>query len=83
MKSLGGKEFDGMADPEKTVDWLMEMEDVFEYMYATPEEKVQYAVFLLKGYAKSWWFSVSRISGQRVEFTWDQFLAAFKTEFLP
>ncbi|CAN1216050.1 hypothetical protein LINPERPRIM_LOCUS485, partial [Linum perenne] len=39
MKSLGGKEFDGMTDLEKTVDWLMEMEDVFEYMYATPEEK--------------------------------------------
>ncbi|CAL1400329.1 unnamed protein product [Linum trigynum] len=83
MKSLGGRDFKGDVSPDAVVEWLREMEDVFEYLYATPEEKVQYVVFLLKGYARSWWSSVSRVNGERVQFTWEEFLKAFKTEFLP
>ncbi|CAL1369325.1 unnamed protein product [Linum trigynum] len=83
MKSLGGRDFKGDVIPDAVVEWLREMEDVFEYLCATPEEKVQYVVFLLKGYARSWWSSVSRVNGERVQFTWEEFLKAFKTEFLP
>ncbi|CAL1412510.1 unnamed protein product [Linum trigynum] len=83
MKSLGGRDFKGDVSPDAVVELLREMEDVFEYLYATPEEKVQYVVFLLKGYARSWWSSVSRVNGERVQFTWEEFLKAFKTEFLP
>ncbi|CAL1405928.1 unnamed protein product [Linum trigynum] len=83
MKSLGGRDFKGDVSQDAVVEWLREMEDVFEYLYATPEEKVQYVVFLLKGWARSWWSSVSRVNGEQVQFTWEEFLKAFKTEFLP
>ena len=55
LRKLGATPFTGTLDPAEAESWLESIERVFELMYCTPEEKYDYAVFLLQGDAYSWW----------------------------
>ncbi|XP_071742225.1 uncharacterized protein [Rutidosis leptorrhynchoides] len=90
-------EFSGSTDPTETLNWLREMEQVFEACQCEPELRVTYASRMLKGRAMVWWDSlISSIPNEQISMiTWEQFygkvceqycnpfdLNRIKTEFL-
>ena len=40
---------------KKKIDWLLDLEDLFDYMNTSNERKVTLALYKLSGYALSWW----------------------------
>lgn len=50
--------FTGEEQPEEVLDWLDEVERVFEYLDLPDNKKVKAVVVKLKGYASSWWQQV-------------------------
>lgn len=50
--------FTGEEQPEEVLDWLDEVERVFEYLDLPDNKKVNAVVVKLKGYASSWWKQV-------------------------
>ena len=58
LRKLGATPFCGTLDPAEAESWLESTERVFDLMYCTPEERFDYAVFLLQGDAYSWWKTV-------------------------
>ena len=54
MKGCGGKEFDGEStDQQVAVDWIRDMNAVFDQLEATSDERLRYCVFLLRGHART------------------------------
>ncbi|CAN1240385.1 hypothetical protein LINGRAPRIM_LOCUS2720, partial [Linum grandiflorum] len=50
MKGLGGKEFVGEStDPQVAADWMGDMKLLFDHLEATPDERLRYSAFLLRG----------------------------------
>ena len=58
LRKLGATPFSGTLDPAKAESWLESTERVFDLMQCTPEERFDYAVFLLQGDAYSWWKTI-------------------------
>ena len=44
----GAEDFKGTTNPLEAEHWLQGIERIFEMMYYTPEEKLDYAVSLLQ-----------------------------------
>ena len=59
LRKLGATPFCGTLDPAEAEAWLESTEWIFNLMYYTPEEKFDYAVFLLQGDAYNWWKTIS------------------------
>ena len=53
LRKLGVTPFCGTLDPAEAEAWLESTEWVFNLMQCTPDEKLDYAVFLLQGDAYS------------------------------
>ncbi|XP_071737058.1 uncharacterized protein [Rutidosis leptorrhynchoides] len=68
-------EFLGSTDPTETLNWLQEMEQVFEACQCEPKLRVTYASRMLKGRAMVWWDSlISSIPRKQISMiTWEQF----------
>ena len=49
LRKLGATPFCGTLDPTEAESWLESTERVFNLMQCTPEERFDYAVFLLQG----------------------------------
>ena len=47
LRKLGATPFYGTLDPAEAESWLESIERVFNLMQCTPDEKIDYAVFLL------------------------------------
>ena len=58
LRKLGAVSFSGALDPAEAEAWLESIERVFDLMQCTPEERFDYAVFLLQGDAYNWWKTV-------------------------
>ena len=58
LRKLGATSFSGTLDPAEAEAWLKSTERIFNLMYCTPEERFDYAVFLLQGDAYSWWETI-------------------------
>ena len=58
LRKLGATPFLGTLDPAEAESWLESVERVFTLMQCTPDEKFNYAVFLLQGDAYNWWKTV-------------------------
>ena len=54
LRKLRANPFSGTLDPAEAESWLESIERVFNLMQCTPEEKYDYAVFLLQGDAYNW-----------------------------
>ena len=53
LRKLGAISFSSTLDPAEAEAWLKSTECIFNLMYCTPEERFDYAVFLLQGDAYS------------------------------
>ena len=52
---MGGKDFHGTESFVAARNWLKETEDLFVIFEVEDRQKVQLAVWLLKGEASYWW----------------------------
>ena len=56
-------------------------ERVFNLMQCTPDEKFDYAIFLLQGDAYSWWKTIPQSMVQPPVLTWDDFLREYYEKY--
>ena len=52
-------------------------------MECNDKERVLFATHQLQGPAAAWWIAFQEIHDQPNEITWDQFVDAFRKEFIP
>ena len=83
LRKLGATSFSGTLDLAEAESWLESTEWGFDLMYCTPEEKFDYAVFLLQGDAYSWWKTVPHSRVQPPVLTWEDFLREFNEKYAP
>ena len=83
LRRLGANPFSGTLDPAEAEAWLESTERIFNLMQCTPDEKFDYAVFLLQGDAYSWWKTVPRSMVQPPVLTWDDFLREYYEKYAP
>ena len=57
-RRLGAQNFHGTSDPSEADDWFQGMEEVFEAMQSTEEDKLRIATYMLRGGACDWWKSI-------------------------
>ena len=79
FKAMGGKDFHGTESFVAARNWLKETEDLFIIFEVEDRQKVQLAVWLLKGEASYWW---EVTNAERPVETWEDFRARFETKFL-
>ena len=58
LRKMGAEDFRGTTNPLEAERWLQRTERIFEMMYYTPEEKLDYAISLLQDDAYDWWVTV-------------------------
>ena len=79
-------EFYGKLNPFAFLDWIMSMQDYFDW-YAMPDNrKVRFVKAKLKGVAREWWYNIEnqlhRTNQPPIE-TWDEMKLKMKGHFLP
>ncbi|KAM3208934.1 hypothetical protein ACQJBY_063553 [Aegilops geniculata] len=78
------EKFDGTGTPMEAASWLRTMEKYMSASAVTPEEKVIYVRFQLKGLADDWWDGVCAAwATARGPLTWDVFVQQFTTKYYP
>nr|XP_027120597.1 uncharacterized protein LOC113737588 [Coffea arabica] len=78
LKFLGG------PDPDVAERWLEKMIAIFAALHYTEERQVTFAVFQLKGAARSWW-NIIRLKWEREQTPrmWVNFMREFNTKYFP
>ncbi|KAL4579890.1 hypothetical protein LXL04_016058 [Taraxacum kok-saghyz] len=77
--------FDGEPDPIKSTRWITEIEGTFDTSKCADEDRVVYAVTMLKNEAIYWWGMVKEVRGRDVakRMTWNEYTKIFKETFCP
>ena len=79
-------DFNGSLDPNDFIDWLHEIERVFEFKGYNEEKKCRVAILKFKGYASLWWENVrkkrERERKDKIR-SWDKLKRVLKKRFLP
>lgn len=70
------------GDPIAAMRWIRELENIFDAIKCADEDKVVYAVSMLRSEALYWWDMVTDTSGP-TKITWDQFKKLFEDMFCP
>ncbi|XP_058216825.1 uncharacterized protein LOC131327701 [Rhododendron vialii] len=96
FKKLGPTEFDGPPNPLDAEEWMKKLEEIFQIMAVTDEQKVLLATFMLKGDARRWWEVIKqRLSAPMANpenndappilavITWAMFTIAFHEKYFP
>ena len=52
--------FGGTLDPAMEEEWISMIEKIFEFVQIEDEEKVKYAVYMLRKDARIWWEAVAK-----------------------
>ena len=83
LRKLGATPFTGTLDPAEAEAWLESMDRIFNLMQCTPDERFDYAVFLLQGDAYSWWKTVPNSLVQPPVLSWTDFLREYREKYTP
>ena len=76
--------FHGEPDDIKAGEWVADIEQIFRVVQCGDPERVEYAVFLMKGQARDWWKLVEqKWVSTGIEYTWEQFLIEFREKYIP
>ena len=78
LRKLGATPFSGSLDPAEAESWLESIERVFNLMQCTPDERFDYAIFLLQGDAYNWWKIVPGSLVQPPVLSWNDFLREYR-----
>ncbi|KAK8913645.1 hypothetical protein KSP39_PZI023490 [Platanthera zijinensis] len=73
--------YDGRADFMVLDDWVISIEEMFQYSGVSEDQKVMLAAYQLKGLAKSWWMREKE--GMVGGCTWASFKEILMRKFLP
>ncbi|XP_071695699.1 uncharacterized protein [Rutidosis leptorrhynchoides] len=68
-------------NPIAAMKWINEMENIVDAIKCTDEDKVMYAIAMLRSDALYWWNMVKDTSGPKM--TWNQFKEMFENKFCP
>ncbi|XP_042412585.1 uncharacterized protein LOC122001747 [Zingiber officinale] len=74
--------FHGVPDPTVARSWLGNVEDTFEYLSCTEEEKADLAAYHLRDQAVTWWKMQKTLFGDQ-SITWTLFRDAFERQYFP
>ncbi|XP_041026909.1 uncharacterized protein LOC121267102 [Juglans microcarpa x Juglans regia] len=79
--------FDGKFNSLDAERWIERMEQIFEVLYCTDDQKVKYATYHLTNMANKWWKSTRALVqlelGEAVPISWEHFKRIFLDHFLP
>ena len=76
--------FDGSGTPMDAASWLRTMEKYTDALVMTPQDKVKYVAFQLKGLADVWWEGLRAAwIPAHGEPTWDIFVEQFTAKYYP
>ena len=50
--------YQGILNPKELIDWINDMENLFDYEEMEEEKKVKFVVTKLKGHLELWWDGV-------------------------
>ncbi|KAL6561072.1 hypothetical protein OROGR_003792 [Orobanche gracilis] len=76
--------FKGKYDPDGALEWLKEIERIFQVMDCSPAQKVRYGTYVLAVEADDWWLEVrARLEAAGEEITWVMFLKEFMSKYYP
>ncbi|CAH1453421.1 unnamed protein product [Lactuca virosa] len=78
-------EFSGSTDPTAILNWITEMEMTFDLCECREEQKVKFAVRMLKGNAFSWWNVTRMLLGDEAasHLTWGDFVEKYVGHLAP
>ncbi|XP_042449062.1 uncharacterized protein LOC122033989 [Zingiber officinale] len=74
--------FYGVPDPSVARSWLGNVEDTFEYLSCTEEEKAELAAYHLRDQAVTWWKMQRSLFGDQ-SITWTLFRDSFERQYFP
>ncbi|KAJ9561701.1 hypothetical protein OSB04_006861 [Centaurea solstitialis] len=77
--------YNGERDPILAMKWIREMELAFDTCNCAEEDKVVFAISMLKSNAIFWWDGEAGPRGSKAarETTWERFVERFKMQFCP
>ncbi|XP_020225272.1 uncharacterized protein LOC109807156 [Cajanus cajan] len=76
--------FKGGYDPDVAMNWLMEIEKIFNAMECPLAQKVRLATFMLTADAHFWWEgALQRMIDGGVQLNWDNFKRVFLEKYFP
>ncbi|XP_020230143.1 uncharacterized protein LOC109810937 [Cajanus cajan] len=76
--------FKGGYDPDVAMNWLMEIEKIFNAMECPLAQKVRLATFMLTADAHFWWEgALQRMIDGGVQLNWDNFKKVFLEKYFP
>ncbi|XP_041009455.1 uncharacterized protein LOC121253516 [Juglans microcarpa x Juglans regia] len=79
--------FDGRLNSLDAESWIERMEQIFEVLYCTDDQKVKYATYHLTDMANKWWKSTRALVqlelGEAVPISWEHFKRIFLDHFFP
>jgi phage-related protein len=76
--------FEGSGTPMDAASWLRTMEKYMDALVMTPEDRVVYVAFQLKGLADVWWEGVRKAwTPAHGAPTWDIFVKEFTAKYYP
>jgi hypothetical protein len=75
----------GKPGSEQEVEtWVEQIEDIFAALHYGDQRKVHFASFRLQGLAQDWWLrKKGEYETARREWTWIEFVTAFRKQFIP
>ncbi|XP_042423433.1 uncharacterized protein LOC122011059 [Zingiber officinale] len=74
--------FYGVPDPSVAHSWLGNVEDTFEYLSCTEEEKAELAAYHLRDQVVTWWKMQKSLFGDQ-SITWTLFRETFERQYFP
>ncbi|XP_040996074.1 uncharacterized protein LOC121242247 [Juglans microcarpa x Juglans regia] len=79
--------FDGRSNAMDADSWIERLEQIFEALFCTDDQKVIYAAYNLIDLANNWWKSTRTLLqnelGEGVPITWERFKEVFLDRFFP
>lgn len=85
FRKMGPPRLKGCEGPEVTEEWIRELEQIFQLMECTEEQKVSCATYQLAEEASYWWESHARTltPEQRQAMTWKDFKDLIMNRYFP
>jgi len=75
--------YKGEEDPVILEDWIREFDKVLDAVNCPPDQRVNGAVYYLRGEADTWWSINGAALLAQPEFDWDAFKTALRARFYP
>ena len=79
-------EFEGSLNPDDFLDWLNEIERIFDYKGYSDKQRCKVAILKFKDYASLWWENVKKKrerEGKEKVKSWEKLMKLMKRRFLP